>query len=166
MRPLLAIAAASVLLSVAAPAVAQPAEDAATLANRLTGTELIVLDSSGAELGRGGIVSTWVDTCRLNLMWTGGADTSVNLSALGLISGDAVQALSIRENGEHSSELVFVVGEDRYRDTLDAIEGLARHCGSSPNPSPRLQVITEADLIREAQIPQYTPAEASGPKDR
>ncbi len=164
MRPLLAIA--GLVVAMAAPAASQPAEDAAILANRLTGTELIVVDASGAELGRGGIVSTWVDTCRLNLMWTGGADTSVNLSALGLISGDAVQALSIRESGEHSSELVFVVGEDRYRDTLDAFEGLARHCGSSPSPPPGLQVISEADWLREAQAPRYTPAEASGPKDR
>lgn len=166
MKGPLAMAATASILTLGSPAVAQPAGDAAILANRLTGTELIVLDSSSAELGRGGVVSTAIDTCRLNIMWTGGADMSVNLSALGLIGGDAFQSISIRESEQHSPELVFVVGEERYPDALDAFENLARHCGSSPSAPPRIQVVTAADLAREAQIPQYTPAEAAGPKDR
>lgn len=129
----------------AGPAIAQPAEDAAILANRLTGTELIVVGPSSNELGRGGIVSTAIDTCRLHLMWTGGADVSVDLGALGLIGGDEVQSISIRENEEHSPELVFVVGPERYHDALDALERLAGHCGSSPSAPPRLQVTTGGD---------------------
>lgn len=119
-------------MATAAPALAQPAEDAAVLANRLTGTELIVIAQSGDELGRGGIVSTAVDTCRLDLMWTGGADLSVDLGAVGLLDWNGADAFSFMETGDGRPYVRFVVGADRYEAALEAFNDLARACGSDP----------------------------------
>lgn len=129
---------AAIAVLAAAPALAQPSEDAAVLANRLTGTELIVTVPGGAELGRGGIVSTAVDTCRLDLMWTGGADLSVDLGALDLLYGDGQDTIGLSAAGEGQTHMDFVVGADRYEAALAAFDSLARTCGSRPSQPARI----------------------------
>lgn len=130
-RPLVACWAIAAIAT-ATPAPAQPSEAAGVLANRLTGTELIVTVPGGEELGRGGIVSTAVDTCRLDLMWTGGADLSVDLGEIRLLDWNGADAFSIMEGGDGRPYVRFVVGADRYEAALEAFNRLARACGSDP----------------------------------
>lgn len=122
--------AAAVALA-AAPALAQPAEDAAVLANQLTGTELVI-SADGEEIARGAIVSTAVETCRLDLMWTGGSDLSVNLAEIRLLDWNGTDTFYAMALGEDQPWMRFVVGPDRYEAALEAFEGLARACGSEP----------------------------------
>ena len=138
MNRLLVACGAIAAMAMASPALAQPSQDAAILANRLTGTELIVTVPGGAELGRGGIVSTAVDTCRLDLMWTGGADLSVDLGALDLLYGDGQDTIGLSAAGEGQTHMDFIVGADRYEAALAAFDSLARTCGSRPSQPARI----------------------------
>ena len=138
MRRILALAVATTLL--AGGAQAQQAE-AALLARSLTGTELIIIDAdAGRELARGAILSPSIDTCRLSLMWTGGADVSVDLRSIRLLQGDGAGSLNVRETGEGQPDLIFVVGADRYADAMSAFGDLARICGSRIVAPPALRV--------------------------
>lgn len=131
------IFAAGLFALAATPGLAQPAEDAAILANRLTGTEL-VLSANGQEIARGAIVSTAVDTCRLDLMWTGGADLSANLADVRLLDWNGTDTFYAMELGEDQPWMRFVVGPDRYEAALGAFQRLARACGSDPQRPVRI----------------------------
>ena len=138
MRRVLALAVATTLL--AGGAQAQQAE-AALLARSLTGTELIIIDAdAGRDLARGAILSPSIDTCRLSLMWTGGADVSMDLRSIRLLQGDGAGSVNVRETGEGQPDLIFVVGADRYADTMSAFGDLARICGSRIVAPPALRV--------------------------
>ena len=138
MRRILALAVATTLL--AGGAQAQQAE-AALLARSLTGTELIIIDAdAGRELARGAILGPSIDTCRLSLMWTGGADVSVDLRSIRLLQGDGAGSVNVRETGEGQPDLIFVVGADRYADAMSAFGDLARICGSRIVAPPALRV--------------------------
>lgn len=138
MRALLPLMVAASLL--ASGAQAQQAE-AALLARSLTGTELIIVDAdAGRELARGAILSPSIDTCRLSMMWTGGADVSMNLGAVRLLQGDGAGSVNVREAGDGQPDLIFVVGADRYADTMSAFGDLGRICGARIVGPPTLQV--------------------------
>jgi hypothetical protein len=131
MRGLLLLAA----VALAGPAVAQvqiPAPEAAnTLINRLTGTELILLDAAGQEIGRGALLSTSIDSsCEMTFIWTGDAatDTTIHLGRIGRLQGDGDGTISATGNAADRPTHQFVVGPARYADTLQAFETMANAC--------------------------------------
>ena len=54
--------------------------------------------------------------------------------------GDGAGSVNVRETGEGQPDLIFVVGADRYADTMSAFGDLARICGSRIVAPPALRV--------------------------
>lgn len=132
MRGLLLLA----VIALASPAAAQvqiPAPEAANvLINRLTGTELILLEGgTGQEIARGALLSTSIDSsCEMTFIWTGDAaiDTAIHLGRIGQLQGDGDETISATGNAPDRPTHQFVVGPARYADTLQAFETMANAC--------------------------------------
>lgn len=134
MRGRLLLAAAA--LALAGPAAAQvqvsAPEAANILINRLTGTELILVDGeTGQEIARGALLSTSIDSsCEMTFIWTGDAatDTTIHLGRIGRLEGDGDETISATGNTPDRPTHRFVVGPPRYADTLQAFETMANAC--------------------------------------
>lgn len=132
MRGLLFLAALALAGPVSAQVQVAAPEAANVLINRLTGTELILLDGmTGQETGRGALLSTSIDSsCQMTFIWTGDAatDTAIHLGRIGRLEGDGDGAITATGSTPQHPTHRFVVGAARYAEALQAFEAMANAC--------------------------------------